>query len=458
MQHYNNPRSSSPFFTSITLHFFRSIFWSLEKTGTLWKKINNHTFIRNKYPGMLDKNLDKIVARLRGGMVPYFFYEHGWGDFQVPVTFYAWLERWSNEMSIARKKKTDPLLLPRRIDDFIIFSKHSSKVRIRNTHILAHEFEFPSPAREILHLMPKESHIAHACVISPMLNNTIINNHRTAEEEVTTKYWTNKIVILLPGTGDHGFSRRAASMALPLAQQHNVTSIILESPFYGKRKPKEQMRSKLRHVSDLPTLGRATIEETLSLIQWISKIKPDASIAVAGLSMGGLHAAMCASLSPIPVGVCAWVAPPSAAPVFSKGLLSQFCAWTTLEKQLLVDIQQQQQQPPHQNVDILQLNKDTTTTTTTNSTRKIHDVKEVMDSYLSFTDIRNFPSPLAPHRAVFVLTRDDLYVPQELAMESWQTCVENKWPGARISVIPGGHVTCTLFGSNDFRQHLISVL
>lgn len=42
----------------------------------------------------------------------------------------------------------------------------------------------------------------------------------------------------------------------------------LESPFYGKRKPLGQQGAKLGRVSDLLTLGRATIEESLSLLHW----------------------------------------------------------------------------------------------------------------------------------------------------------------------------------------------
>ncbi len=42
----------------------------------------------------------------------------------------------------------------------------------------------------------------------------------------------------------------------------------LESPFYGMRRPAYQSGSKLHRVSDLLALGRATIEESLSLLNW----------------------------------------------------------------------------------------------------------------------------------------------------------------------------------------------
>jgi hypothetical protein len=47
--------------------------------------------------------------------------------------------------------------------------------------------------------------------------------------------------------------------------------------------------------------------------------------------MGGLHAAMTASLCPLPVGVASWIAPPSAIPAFTRGLLSLGCNWQSLD-------------------------------------------------------------------------------------------------------------------------------
>lgn len=43
---------------------------------------------------------------------------------------------------------------------------------------------------------------------------------------------------------------------------------MLESPYYGARRPAGQRGSKLRFVSDLLALGRATIEESLFLLHW----------------------------------------------------------------------------------------------------------------------------------------------------------------------------------------------
>lgn len=47
-----------------------------------------------------------------------------------------------------------------------------------------------------------------------------------------------------------------------------IATLALESPFYGRRRPVYQSGSKLHRVSDLLALGRATIEESLSLLNW----------------------------------------------------------------------------------------------------------------------------------------------------------------------------------------------
>lgn len=43
--------------------------------------------------------------------------------------------------------------------------------------------------------------------------------------------------------------------------------MVLESPYYGRRRPRWQPGSRLLRVSDLLVLGRATIEEGLCLLE-----------------------------------------------------------------------------------------------------------------------------------------------------------------------------------------------
>ncbi len=75
-------------------------------------------------------------------------------------------------------------------------------------------------------------------------------------------------------------------MARPLLKEYGIASIILENPFYGLRKPKEQLRSSLHNVSDLFVMGGALILETLALLHWCEK-EGYGPLGVSGVSMGG---------------------------------------------------------------------------------------------------------------------------------------------------------------------------
>ena len=53
--------------------------------------------------------------------------------------------------------------------------------------------------------------------------------------------------------------------------RQGIATMVLESPFYGKRLPSWQAGSRLLRVSDLLVLGRATIEESLCLLEWAAQ-------------------------------------------------------------------------------------------------------------------------------------------------------------------------------------------
>lgn len=64
-----------------------------------------------------------------------------------------------------------------------------------------------------------------------------------------------------------------------------VSSIILENPFYGLRKPKEQFRSSLQQVSDLFVMGAALILESLVIMNFCDR-EGFSPIIAHGISMG----------------------------------------------------------------------------------------------------------------------------------------------------------------------------
>eukprot|EP00197_Chlamydomonas_leiostraca_P007037 CAMPEP_0202860166 /NCGR_PEP_ID=MMETSP1391-20130828/1990_1 /ASSEMBLY_ACC=CAM_ASM_000867 /TAXON_ID=1034604 /ORGANISM="Chlamydomonas leiostraca, Strain SAG 11-49" /LENGTH=577 /DNA_ID=CAMNT_0049539305 /DNA_START=86 /DNA_END=1816 /DNA_ORIENTATION=- len=135
--------------------------------------------------------------------------------------------------------------------------------------------------------------------------------------------------IHLAATGDQGFGRRLR-LSFPLIHQ-GVASMVHESPFYGARRPAAQKGSKLLRVSDLLTLGWATIYESINLLHWLCQEGYDeGGLCMAGLSMGGVHACMTAALCPHDVAVAALLAPRSAAVAYVDGALSTAMAWEPL--------------------------------------------------------------------------------------------------------------------------------
>ncbi len=73
---------------------------------------------------------------------------------------------------------------------------------------------------------------------------------------------------------------------LPLLKKEGIGALLLENPFYGGRKPVDQRRSQLNHVSDLFVMGLALIFECIALIGWLERagLGP---VGLTGISMGG---------------------------------------------------------------------------------------------------------------------------------------------------------------------------
>ncbi|XP_018578413.1 protein ABHD18 isoform X2 [Anoplophora glabripennis] len=108
--------------------------------------------------------------------------------------------------------------------------------------------------------------------------------------------WKNDykpICIHLAGTGDHYFWRRRNIMAKPLLKA-GIGAIILENPYYGIRKPKDQIRSSLHYVSDIFVMGGCLVLECLVLLNWC-EILGFGPLGVTGISMGG-HGVMSESI------------------------------------------------------------------------------------------------------------------------------------------------------------------
>ena len=174
------------------------------------------------------------------------------------------------------------------------------------------EYEFKSPLTKILPgSLPKESEKVRFQFVIP---------HSWYDGKKKTSNSREKrqpVCIHLAGTGDHFYWRRRHFMALPLAKEHDVASVIVENPFYGSRKPKGQNKSGLRHVSDLFVMGAALTFEVMTILNWCES-HGYGPLGVTGISMGGHMASISATAWNKPIGIIPCLSWSTAAPVFTK--------------------------------------------------------------------------------------------------------------------------------------------
>ena len=283
--------------------------------------------------------LDHAVARIKSDLHGFRFYEEGWGGQLpdlLPSTARSLL---AAAQSPTRAGQPAPLARLELMD-----SPHGSD------SVLVAEGSFDSPGD--VRLLPSPSLRARFQVVAPA---AAVRAGRPLP-----------VVVLLPGTGEQGFRRRRHCVSYPLATA-GIASVILEGPLYGSRRPRGQAGTKLRTFADLLGLGLTTIAEAAALVGWLRGTPPSLSIepcgsvpeelgapdslsarlrtgqalcgvgspvVLAGVSMGGLHAAMAASALPpalsAGLGVVSWLGPPSAAPVFALGALAGGVDWAAL--------------------------------------------------------------------------------------------------------------------------------
>ncbi|CAH1103201.1 unnamed protein product [Psylliodes chrysocephalus] len=137
--------------------------------------------------------------------------------------------------------------------------------------------------------------------------------------------------IHLAGTGDHYFWRRRNIMAKPLLKD-GIGAIILENPFYGVRKPKDQQRSSVHYVSDIFIMGGCLILECLVLLNWCEQLG-FGPLGITGISMGGHMASLAASNWPKPLVLVPCLSWSTASSVFTEGVMSESIDWDMLQNQ-----------------------------------------------------------------------------------------------------------------------------
>ncbi|XP_034952236.1 protein ABHD18 isoform X5 [Chelonus insularis] len=321
-----------------------------------------------------------------------------------------------------------------------------------------------------------DCHIIEGCFLTPFEQHL----PGIMPEETKTSYfqlilplkWTSHAVkpvcLNLAGTGDHYFWRRRNLIAKPLLKEAGIGSLLLENPFYGERKPKDQIRSNLLNVSDIFIMGGCLIMECIVLLNWCEQ-QGFGPLGLTGLSMGGHDAFLAgqhfaqhfpASISRMrklrndlndisttnkdtnilnranfDISEQSDAAEKAAAKMFPLNLISN--RFKPAEPETLEGI--------HASVDVCLLPVE----------KKNNDVKHREHEALQFmrgimdecTHLRNFEVPVDTELIIAICAKDDAYVPRDNCMS-----LEKIWPGAEIRYIDAGHVSAYLLHQKLFRS------
>ncbi len=243
---------------------------------------------------------------------------------------------------------------------------------------------FESPWAEAL---PAESRFAEALIVLPDEWNR-----------------DTPICIQLAATGDEGFGDRQKVVAEPL-RSFGIGSVILENPYYGSRRPREQNRTYLKTVSDLWAMGLAIVAESRALLGWLEN-QGFSTLGVCGVSMGGAMASQTVALTTRPLAMCACIAPHCATPVFLEGVLSDYVDWPALGED---------------------------------------EGRERLSAQLDGSDLRRFPPAARPDCAVWLAAKKDAYVDPKSSRLAAET-----WPGSKLRWLNNGHVGTAMFHKNQY--------
>ncbi|OQR72570.1 hypothetical protein BIW11_01278 [Tropilaelaps mercedesae] len=320
------------------------------------------------------------------------------------------------------------------------------------------------------------------------------------------------VCLQLAGTGDHRFWRRSTFIAKPLLNEYGIGSILLENPYYGDRKPKDQVRSVLQNVSDVFVMGGCLVLESIALLRWC-EAKGYGPLALTGISMGGHMASLAGGSFDRPVGIIPCLSWTTASCVFTQGVMANAINWDLLQNQYSTDEKfkaelssmvetpkpQDEQtflagqtfarRVSHEMASHDRHEQDHMTAAKTNgadivwsqgasslSTRLARLVESLPIEFLQLgapqsrakameawnfmrgimdecTHLGNFGVPVDPSLAICVAATRDAYVPREGTRD-----IRDVWPGCEVRYIDCGHVTGFVFKQHQFRKAIADSL
>ncbi|XP_069903711.1 protein ABHD18 isoform X6 [Oryctolagus cuniculus] len=289
---------------------------------------------------------------------------------------------------------------------------------------------------------------------------------------IVPKEWNSKyrpVCIHLAGTGDHHYWRRRTLMARPMIKEARMASLLLENPYYGCRKPKDQVRSSLKNVSDLFVMGGALVLESAALLHWLER-EGYGPLGMTGISMGGhtdsfkmgqefvkrfpSSADKLTNLNLVSRTLNLDMTNQVVSPKPAECHNSSKTSIDATSKELLV----QDTSKLECFNQALSTNKSSYASCNPQSSHLLNKeqrrnnlqkeslifMKGVMDEC---THVANFSVPVDPSLIIVVQAKEDAYIPR-----TGVRSLQEIWPGCEIRYLDGGHISAYLFKQGLFRQ------
>ena len=205
------------------------------------------------------------------------------------------------------------------------------------------------------------------------------------------------VCLYLAATGDQTYVARRV-VASPLVRK-GIGALILENPYYGNRRPKDQKYVAPRRFVDQLMMNYATVEEGRALLHWLRENGFE-HVGVAGYSMGGFMSAYVAASTPFPIAAIPCAAGNSAGRTFTDTPLAEVPDWDAL------------------------------------SDTQSPDAKARFLELLSAYTLSQWDPPVDPESAIIVGMRHDQIIPADEV-----AALHEHWKGSRLRWVEGGHMS-----------------
>ena len=312
--------------------------------------------------------LDKIYLHLKSRKT---LFSGGWGDEKLIYDL------------IQCNKLED---LPRPINIHFTNQKKEKNVSIHEAYFENPFFEFPQP---------KNTKKVFLEIVVPK------------GKDLFKKRNDLPLVLIMPASGDEGFQYRKKKLAFPLAEK-GIGSILIEIPFYGKRRPPTQELTHIQLVSDFLLMIYLSIQEGRSLLHSFYK-NGFSHLGVTGLSMGGFAAGGIAASLPFPTATVCALAGNTIADTMAYGTCFENCIWESL----------------------------TTNEGLAFAQKKLHRYFSLL------ANLEVLPPPPSLQSTLLINATNDTYIP---AFNSNK--LRRHWRGVEQILIPGGHFSTILQGTS----------